>query len=145
MEKKEEKEATLNDVVAELRSLEGSIAEMAKWVRFQSAARLREALLKELDTPQKKVAFELTDGEHSRRDIAKEIGIDDDRTVRTWWDRWFQLAVVAESENWKGRPQKIVSLSEIGIEVPSLKPKPAPQPPEPPIAPPADTNPGGSP
>ena len=142
MEKKDEKEATLNDVIGELKSLEDGVAEVAKWVRFQNAPRLRDVLLKELDTPQKKVAFELTDGAHSRRDIAKEVGIDDDRTIRTWWDRWFQLAVVEESQKRKGRPQKIVPLGEIGIEVPNLKPKPAPQPP---AAPPADSDTGGSP
>lgn len=142
MEKKDEKQATLNDVVLELKSLGEGVGEVAKWVRFQNASRLRDVLLKELDAPQKKVAFELTDGEHSRRDIAKEIGIDDD-TVRTWWDRWFQLAVVEESERRKGRPQKVVSLGEIGIEVPKLKPKPAQQPPPPPT-PPVDPDTGGS-
>ncbi len=142
MEKKEERQATLNDVVLKLKSLGEGIDEVAKWVRFQNAPRLRDLLLKELDTPQKKVAFELTDGEHSRRDIANEIEIDDS-TVRDWWDRWYQLAVVEESEKWKGRPQKIVSLGKLGIEVPKLKPKPTPQPPQPPAAPPADSNAGG--
>ena len=74
----DEKEATLADVVSELRDVQSSLKDVGKWVRFQNAPRLRDVLLKELDTPQKKVGFELTDGEHSRRDIAKEIGIDDD-------------------------------------------------------------------
>jgi len=132
----------LADVVSELRDVQSSLKDVGKWVRFQNAPRLRDVLLKELDTPQKKVGFELTDGEHSRRDIAKEIGIDDD-TVRTWWDRWFQLAVVEESEKRKGRPQKIVSLGQIGIEVPKLKLKSEQQPPQPP-APPADPDTRGS-
>src|SRR6267143_4758618 len=122
----DEKEVTLADVVSALRDAQNSLNEVGKWVRFQNAPRIRDVLLKELDTPQKKVAFELSDGEHSRRDIAKELGLDDD-TVRTWWDKWFQLAVVKESEKRKGRPQKIVSLGEIGIEVPRLKPKPSQQ------------------
>jgi hypothetical protein len=138
----DEKEVTLADVVSALRDAQNSLSEVGRWVRFQNAPRLRDVLLKELDTPSKKVAFELTDGEHSRRDIAKELGIDDD-TVRTWWDKWFQLAVVKESEKRKGRPQKIVSLGEIGIEVPRLKPKPAQQLPQTSAAP-ADPNTGGS-
>src|SRR2546422_3844829 len=142
MERKEERPATLNDVAVELKGLKGSVAEVGKWVRFQNAPRIRDVLLKELDTPQKKVAFELSDGEHSRRDIAKELGLDDD-TVRTWWDKWFQLAVVKESEKRKGRPQKIVSLGQIGIEVPKLKLKSEQQPPQPP-APPADPDTRGS-
>ena len=121
----DEKEATLRDVVNGLESARASIAEVAKWLRFQSVPRLREILLRELDVPNKKTAYELTDGEHSRRDIAKEIGIADE-TVRNWWERWQELAIVRESENWRGRPQRIVSLGELGIEVPRPRPKQPP-------------------
>jgi len=136
-----EKEATLAEVVSALEQVSKNLKEVAKWVRFQNVPRLREVLIRELDTPQKKVAFDLTDGEHSRRDIAKEITIDD-ATVQGWWDKWFQLAIVGESETYRGRPQKIVSLGELGIDVPKLKLKATPQPPQPPAAP-ADPNAGG--
>ena len=136
-----EKEATLAEVVSALERVSKNLKEVAKWVRFQNVPRLREVLIRELDTPQKKVAFDLTDGEHSRRDIAKEITIDD-ATVQGWWDKWFQLAIVGESETYRGRPQKIVSLGELGIDVPKLKLKATPQPPQPPAAP-ADPNIGG--
>ena len=130
----DEQEATLADVVKALENLQDSLREVARWVRFQNVPRLRETLVKELNTPQKKVAFELTDGDHSRRGIADEIGADEG-TIRSWWDKWFQLAIVAESEIRKGRPQKIVSLGELGIEVPKLKAKQEGQPPKPAPAP----------
>jgi len=136
-----EKEATLAEVVSALEQVSKNLKEVAKWVRFQNVPRLREVLIRELDTPQKKVAFDLTDGEHSRRDIAKEITIDD-ATVQGWWDKWLQLAIVGESETYRGRPQKIVSPGELGIDVPKLKLKATPQPPQPPAAP-ADPNAGG--
>ncbi len=137
-----ENEAALAEVVSALEQVSKDLKAVAKWVRFQNVPRLREVLIRELDTPQKKVAFELTDGQHSRRDIAKEITIDD-ATVQGWWDKWFQLAIVGESETYKGRPQKIVSLGELGIDVPKLKPKAASQPPQPPASPP-DPNTGGA-
>ena len=135
----DKQEATLADVVKALEDLQDSLRQVARWVRFQNVPRLRETLVKELNTPQKKVAFELTDGDHSRRGIADEIGADEG-TVRSWWDKWFQLAVVAESEARKGRPQKIVSLSELGLEVQKLKPRQEEQPPKPATAPDPDPN-----
>ncbi len=139
----EEQEATLADVVSALRDVQDSLREVGKWVRFQNVPTLRSVIVKELDTAQKKMVFELTDGHHSRRDIAKEVGTSDD-TIRGWWDKWFQLAIVSESEARKGRPERIVSLAEVGIEVPKLKLKPAEPPAEQPAAPGPDASDGGS-
>ena len=140
----DENEATLADVVSGLKAVQDTLKEVGKWVRFQNVPRLRDLLVKELDSPQKKMAFELTDGEHSRRDIAKELEISDD-TVRSWWDKWFQLAIVGESETRKGRPEKIVSLGEIGIEVPKLKVKQPEQPTAPTPVPAPNQTTGGNP
>ena len=139
----DEKETTLADVVSALRGVQSGLKEVGKWVRFQNVPRLRDIVVKELDTAQKKMAFELTDGQHSRRDIGKELGISDE-AVRSWWDKWFQLAIVSESETRKGRPEKIVSLGELGIEVPKPKPKSAQPPAEEPVTPALDANAGGS-
>ncbi len=125
-----EKETTLKDVVESVEKLNRTMKEVARWTKFRSVSGLRETLVRELNTPQKKLAYELTDGDHSRRDIAQILQITDD-SIRSWWDKWYQLALVEESETRKGRPQRVISLNEVGIEVPKPKAAPAPQSPEP--------------
>ena len=115
---------TLNDVADRLDKLHVMLKEIARWTRFRSIPSLLETLLRELNTPEKKLAYEMTDGDHSRRDIAAELSISDD-IVRGWWDKWYALALVEPSETRKGRPQKITSLDELGIEVPKRKVKSA--------------------
>lgn len=93
--------------------------EILKWSRFENFPKLRKILLDSLKTDQEKLVYELTDGEKSRYDIAKEIGISDS-TVRSWWERWYNLGILEPSGKRKGRPQKIVALEDMGIEVPRV-------------------------
>lgn len=110
----EEKELT-TDAVQILR-------EILRWSRFENFPKLRKILLDTLKTDQEKLVYELTDGEKSRYDIAEETGISDS-TVRSWWERWYNLGILEPSGKRKGRPQKIVALEDMGIEVPKIPPK----------------------
>lgn len=112
----EEKELT-TDATALLR-------EILRWSRFENFPKLRRILLDTLKTDQEKSVYELTDGERSRYDIAKETGIPDS-TVRSWWDRWYNLGILEPSGKRKGRPQKIVALEDMGIEVAKVQAKKA--------------------
>ena len=103
-----------------LQRISSSLEEVTFWLRFQGLARLRETLTSELDTDAKRVAFELTDGEHSRREIAISTGVSDDN-VQHWWERWYQLGLVTTSDRFKGRPKRIISLEDVGIRVPKPK------------------------
>lgn len=107
----EEKELT-TDTVQILR-------EILRWSRFENFPKLRKILLDTLKTDQEKLVYEFTDGEKSRYDIAKETGIPES-TVRSWWDRWYNLGILEPSGKRKGRPQKIVPLEDMGIEVPKI-------------------------
>jgi len=110
----EEKELT-TDAVQILR-------EILRWSRFENFPKLRKILLDTLETDEEKLVYELTDGERSRYDIAKETGIPDS-TVRSWWERWYNLGILEPSGKRKGRPQKIMALEDMGIEVPKVSPK----------------------
>jgi hypothetical protein len=90
--------------------------ELLAWQRFESTPRLRTVLLKELDSDVKKLAYEMTDGENSRRDIASAVRTSDDN-IQKWWEKWYELAIVRPSKR-KGRPQHITSLEDLGIKVP---------------------------
>jgi predicted ArsR family transcriptional regulator len=100
-----------------LKDIADRLDELVAWQRFESLPKLREVLLKELDSDVKKLAYEMTDGEKSRRDIASTLGISDDN-VQKWWQRWYELAIVRPSKSFKGRPQHIVSLEDVGIKLP---------------------------
>lgn len=98
------------------------LREILRWSRFENFPKLRKILLDTLETDVEKRVYESTDGERSRYDVAKEIGIPDS-TVRHWWERWYNLGILEPSGKRKGRPQKIVALEDMGIEVPKTPPK----------------------
>jgi hypothetical protein len=110
----EQKESTI-DTVQLLR-------EILRWSRFENFPKLRKLLLDTLETDVEKLVYEFTDGERSRYDVAKEIGIPDS-TVRNWWEGWYTLGILEPSGKRKGRPQKIMALEDMGIEVPKIPSK----------------------
>lgn len=89
-------------------SIDRSLKEILMWTRFANILKLKDTLDAELDTNRKKLAYENTDGENG---------------LKEWWPRWFRLGIVTESEARKGRMVKIVSLEDVGIEVPRKKAK----------------------
>lgn len=93
------------------------LREILRWSRFENFPKLRKILLDTLKTDQEKLVYEFTDGEKSRYDIAEETDIPES-TVRSWWDRWYNLGILEPGGKRKGRPQKIVALEDMGIEVP---------------------------
>lgn len=110
----EEKEIT-PDVTQTLR-------EILMWIRFENFPKLRKILLDALTTDKEKRAYELTDGEKSRRDIARKIGVSNS-TIQSWWDKWYNLGILEPSGKRKGRPRKIVALEDMGIEAPKSSAK----------------------
>ncbi len=96
------------------------LKEILVWSRFQNFPKLRKLLIDTLDSDIKKLAYELTDGEKSRYDIAKELNISDG-AVRSWWEVWYNLGILQPSGKRKGRPQKLMSLEDMGIEFPKIQ------------------------
>jgi len=117
-----EKEITLNEIKEGLNSLETTLREILRWARFENFPKLRKILLDTLKTREEKLAYELTDGERSRYDVAKEMNLPDS-TIRSWWERWYNLGILEPSGRRKGRPQKIMSLEDMGIEIPKTPEK----------------------
>ncbi len=103
-----------------LTSIDRTLKELLRWTRFANMGKLKEILEAELDNDQKKLAYDCTDGNNAQRDVSAVSGAPSS-TVSVWWPRWFQQGLVAESEVRKGRMVKIVSLEDMGIEVPRKK------------------------
>jgi hypothetical protein len=69
----------LSEISNKLDVLQAQLQQVAKWLRFENLPKLRRILLKELDDDTKKLVFEFTDGEKSRRDIAGTLSIPDSK------------------------------------------------------------------
>jgi hypothetical protein len=113
----------LTDGNEELASIHRTLKETLKWIRFANISKLKETLEKELDTDEKKLAYENGDGVRGVKEVAQASGAPQD-TVYSWWQKWFRLGLVVESETRKGRMMKIVSLDDVGIKLPKKKKDP---------------------
>jgi hypothetical protein len=110
------------EVQERIDSIELSLREILNWTRFANIAKLREVLESELDTDEKKLAYESSNGENTLKDLVPLCGAPYG-TITNWWPRWHRMGILTESENRKGRMKKITSLSDVGIDVPKRKGK----------------------
>lgn len=115
----DKKEKTLNDIWKKLDEHEKILRDIGRWLRFQNIGKLKEILEAELDTDEKKVVFENTDGEKGIRDISG-VSRTPPKTVYNWWQKWFRLGIVEPSEAYQGRLKKICSLDDVGINIPKI-------------------------
>jgi hypothetical protein len=87
---------------------------------LQSRKEIAQELNKEMNSPQKKLAYTLTDGNHGAYDIAQTIKVSI-TTIHRWWRDWERSGLLTRTErNGKSVLQKRFSLEEIGIEVPDI-------------------------
>jgi hypothetical protein len=100
-----------------LDSMNKTLQEILKWTRFANISKLKETLETELDTDEKRLAYESSDGTRGIEEVATLSGTPRD-TVYSWWQKWFRLGIVVESETRKGRMAKMTSLDDLGIKVP---------------------------
>lgn len=106
--------------VSLLKDIQNTLGEMLKWIRFATMPKLKETLEAELDTDEKKLAFENSDGINGLKEVSMASGAPHD-TVYTWWQRWYRMGLVVESEKRKGRMMKIISLDEVGAKLPKKR------------------------
>jgi transposase-like protein len=93
------------------------LREILKWQRFENFPKLRKALLDTLKTDREKLVYENTDGDKSRNDISRDTGVPES-TIKDWWDKWYDQGILQPSGKRKGRPQKIMPLEDMGIDIP---------------------------
>jgi len=104
----------LAKILTKVESTDETMREMLKWTRFANFSKLRETLETELDTDEKKIAYDDSDGANGLKELAALSHAPQD-TIYSWWQRWFRLGLVTESETRKGRMKKIVSLDDVGL------------------------------
>ena len=99
--------------------IEKLLSEIVNWLRIANLPRLRDLFLQELDSEEKMVIFELTDGVKSQKEIASKVRVSR-RSVSYYWQKWYGLGILIPSDKRKGRMKKIVSLSQVGITTPRI-------------------------
>jgi hypothetical protein len=97
------------------------LREILKWIKFTGLKEVKNVLMATLDTEQKRLIYDLSDGNRGSVEIAKLAGTSD-TTVRRYWTLWIRQGIV-ESLRVRGgeRYKKSFELEDFGIEVPELK------------------------
>ena len=92
----------------------GLLRELLRWTRGMARAAVREELARGLPTEDERRVYELTDGAHSTRQIAKDSDVSQ-TTVSQWHRKWDEQGIVTEVPSSGGKRCRVFSLSEVGL------------------------------
>jgi len=95
------------------------LGEILVWTRLQGVQNARAVLDSALTTNVHKIAYQLSDG-RSSAEVAKDCGVSG-MTITNYWKRWFTLGIARPSPKFKGRFERIFSLEDLGIEIPTTE------------------------
>jgi hypothetical protein len=95
------------------------LEEILKWARFKGMQRVKAVLHETLKKDSEKIAYSYSDGRGSL-EISKLAGVSD-FAVRSYWKKWATMGLVQQSSKFKGRYERLFSLEDLGIEVPTIK------------------------
>jgi hypothetical protein len=100
----------------------GLLREILKWIRFAGMKEVKGTLLSALDTDQKKIVYQLSDGRKGMVEVAKAAGISSTSTISKYWRSWSILSL-GDYVAVKGgdRFKRAFDLEDLGIEVPPSK------------------------
>jgi hypothetical protein len=113
-------ESNMSDELRVLKSIECKLDQLLRWSRFASLQQLRNVLTQNLATDKELLIYELSDGEHTTREIAELLKIGSNSTVAGYWKKWGKLGIVEQSQNRQGRYQRFCSLEEVGLTIPPM-------------------------
>lgn len=99
-----------------LNDLSKAVRDLSKWIKLAYREKIIGHFESILDTDEKRIAYEATDGIRSTREVGKLAGVDQ-KTISIWWRIWITQGIAEPGQHRAGRPQKIVSLREIGFEI----------------------------
>lgn len=106
----------------EVQAIVDLLRELLTWAQLAYRPQVAEHFVEILDSDQKKLVYEYSDGKRGVRAIEELTGVNK-AIVSSWWADWEAQGIVEQSKAWKGRRQRLISLQELGIEVPALPSK----------------------
>ena len=96
------------------------LEEILLWTKYDYST-TKQKMLQHLDTDDKIISYQLSDGENSTYDIEKKVSVTA-MTISNWWGRWFQEGLVEQTEKYVGlRYKRLISLTKLGIKVPEFE------------------------
>lgn len=98
------------------------LKEILKWIKFAGMKEVKEVLNSALDSDQKKLVYQLSDGSKGMIEVGKATGISSTATISKYWKSWLKLGL-GENVSVKGgeRFRRAFDLEDFGIEVSQSK------------------------
>lgn len=87
------------------------LIEILKWERLGGIQTLRKLIPELIDTEEKRILFEMTDGKNGIKEVQSKINISSGK-ISLLWNLWYSNGLL-EKEGQKFK--KIISLKEIGL------------------------------
>jgi hypothetical protein len=95
------------------------LREILKWTRFSGMKEVKLALTTALESPQKRLVYQLSNGDKGSIEIAKAAGVSD-WTVRNYWRIWSHVGLVEPMRSGGGnRFKRSFDFEDFGIQVKS--------------------------
>ena len=97
-----------------LKDIHNDLTELLKWVKFSGIQEIKPKLESILDTDEKKIVYQLSDGK-SKPEIAKMSKVSAD-TVKNYWRNWKKIGIT-KSQSFSGGPRQIrlFDLGDFGL------------------------------
>ena len=97
------------------------LSEILKWIRFAGMKGVKDVLLPELDTDEKRWVYQLSDGTKAIAEIKKITGVSSG-TISKYWKKWLKLGLGETKAVRRGdRFVRSFDLEDFGVNVPEIK------------------------
>jgi hypothetical protein len=100
-----------------LRDILETLKEILKWTKFSGMQQTKTIIIQNLKSDTELKAYELSDGSHGTREIARLVGLGSKSTIENYWKKWSKIGLVEPAPQYQGRYRRICSLGDIGIDV----------------------------
>ena len=88
------------------------LREQTRWLRFLGLQQVRPILLELLRDQRERLAFDLSDGSRTTREVAAQVGVSG-ATISRWWTKWAALGIVSQDE--RGTARHLVRIDDVGM------------------------------
>lgn len=92
--------------------------DILKWIKFSNLGKVKEILETVLDSDEKKIAYQMSDG-ITRSGAIADIITPHQTTIADWWRIWYKLGIAeALSASGGKRARSIFDLEDFNLAVP---------------------------
>lgn len=112
--------ASLQDMVGAIGRQEAVVQELKFWIRLGRDQEAKKFFEEVLDSRKKKLVYEAFDGKATQAEMQEKTKVDQGQISR-WGQEWEAKGIVVDVG--RGKRRKVIPLSALGIEVPSLPKK----------------------